>query len=424
MVLPKGWVETKLCETVDILDAYRKPINNAERTKRIAGKKDTELYPYYGATGLAGQIDGYLLDGEYVLLGEDAAPFLSTTEAKAYIVSGRIWVNNHAHILFSYTSNKFLCYYLNQFKYKEYITGTTRYKLPQGSMIRIPIPLPPLAEQHRIVAKVDALFSELDKGVDCLQAIKAQLKTYRQAVLKWAFEGKYEYQLFGNIVTSRLGKMLDKNKNRGTNKPYIRNINVRWFEFDLSDLLQMRFEENENDQFDIIKGDLVICEGGEPGRCAIWKSDDSIKYQKALHRVRPNENVSSEYLMYYIRHIIDTGKINQYFTGTGIKHLTGESLRRIPVPVQEISKQHEIVAAIESRLSVCDKLEKLVDENIIKSEALRQSILKKAFEGRLVPQDPSDESAEKLLERIKAERNSHQKPVKSTASRSKKNGRK
>lgn len=120
------WKYASLCEAAIICDNLRKPINSKERAARIAGKQASELFPYYGATGQVGFIDDYITDGEYVLLGEDGAPFLNPFAPKAYIVSGKTWVNNHAHILRSKTNNKFLCYYLNAFDYKGYVSGTTR----------------------------------------------------------------------------------------------------------------------------------------------------------------------------------------------------------------------------------------------------------------------------------------------------------
>ena len=270
-------------------------------------------------------------------------------------------------------------------------------------MKAIPVLVPPLPEQHRIVAKIDALFSELDKGVEMLQTVRAQLRTYRQAVLKWAFEGReWEMKPFSEIADSRLGKMLDKEKNTGVPREYLRNINVRWFGFDCSDLLEMRIEDSETEKYKVKRGDLLICEGGEPGRCAIWESDKTIAFQKALHRVRMKPEHSPDFLMYYIYFITATGRAKKFYTGSGIKHLTGESLAKISVPSPLFTVQVQTVAEIESRLSVCDKLEQLVDENLAKAQALRQSILKKAFAGELVPQDPSDEPAEKLLERIQA----------------------
>jgi type I restriction enzyme S subunit len=116
--LPPGWVWTTLEQCVDILDSRRVPINSDERESRIAGKSTIELYPYFGATGQVGWIDSYLFDEEIVLLGEDGAPFLDSTKDTAYIIKGKTWVNNHAHVLRALaevTSNPFVCHYLNLF---------------------------------------------------------------------------------------------------------------------------------------------------------------------------------------------------------------------------------------------------------------------------------------------------------------------
>ena len=163
--MSSNWNVVPFTEAVDICDTLRKPINSSERASRIKGKEQSELYPYYGATGQVGFIDDYITDGEYVLLGEDGAPFLDAFSKKAYIISGKTWVNNHAHVLKSKTNNKFLCYYLNSFNYKGYVSGTTRLKLTQAEMKRIPVPVPPLSEQERIVARIEELFSQLDAGV-------------------------------------------------------------------------------------------------------------------------------------------------------------------------------------------------------------------------------------------------------------------
>ena len=114
-VLPNNWITTDLESIAEILDYKRVPINSKERQKRKENKKLNELYPYYGATGQVDYINDYLFDGEYVLLGEDGAPFLDPLKNKAYIVSGKFWVNNHAHILKGYISNNYLCFYLNQY---------------------------------------------------------------------------------------------------------------------------------------------------------------------------------------------------------------------------------------------------------------------------------------------------------------------
>ena len=151
-------------EEVTIFDNIRKPINREERQTRMQGAK--QLFPYYGATGLAGYIDEYLLEGEYVLLGEDAAPFLDKNATKAYIVSGQFWVNNHAHILQSKTNNRFLMYYLNWYDYSKIVSGTTRLKLSQSQMKTIKFPSFPESLKVEIVDYIAHFFEIIDKMIE------------------------------------------------------------------------------------------------------------------------------------------------------------------------------------------------------------------------------------------------------------------
>lgn len=123
----------------------------------------TVRYPYYGSTGLTGYIDDYLLDGEYILLGEDAAPFLDKYANKAYLITGKSWVNNHAHILKSKTSNKYLMYYLNWFDYNNYVSGTTRLKLSQTNMKKIPFPILNKEIKDEIVSQIENIFINIEK---------------------------------------------------------------------------------------------------------------------------------------------------------------------------------------------------------------------------------------------------------------------
>ncbi len=149
--IPQNWCWVRLTGGfAKSLDNMRKPINAKERENRVGD------IPYYGATGQIGWIDDYLTNEHLVLLGEDGAPFLDWNKNKSYIIDGKAWVNNHAHILKSFygkNGNIYLNYYLNIFDYFGYVNGSTRLKLTHKNMDRIPVPLPPLAEQERIANK-------------------------------------------------------------------------------------------------------------------------------------------------------------------------------------------------------------------------------------------------------------------------------
>jgi type I restriction enzyme S subunit len=401
------------------------------------------------------------------------------------------------HVLRAYkgVSPKYLYYFVSskQVRYdaEHNMTGAVGQKrVPTNYISGREIPLPPTNEQNRIVAKIETLFSELDKGIEALKTAREQLKVYRQAVLKHAFEGKltahwreqnkdklespeqllariqqerqarYQQQLQdwqaavkawekngkegkkpgkpkgltfpkSNIehdfqvpvdwtilelealaFESILGKMLDKQKNIGIERPYLGNINVRWGQFDLDNLKSMKIEETEVDRYSVKDGDLVICEGGEPGRCAVWQSKETTVFiQKALHRVRFTESYNSIFAFYYLVYSTPLERVVKNFTGTTIKHLTGAGLNKIQFPICSLEEQIEIVTVLEAIDSEIENLDGQMVQELKRSETLRQSILKKAFSGQLVPQDPNDEPARVLLARIKAEKMA-QSPVK------------
>ncbi len=160
----------------------------------------------------------------------------------------------------------------------------------------------------------------------------------------------------GQITDSCLGKMLDAAKNKGEYAPYLANANVRWGGFDLSDLPLMRFEEDEKDRYGLQYGDLVMCEGGEPGRCAIWRNQiPNMKIQKALHRIRPRDGVDVRWLYYWFllhgqKHLLD-----RYFIKTTIMHLPGDRLREIEIDVPNYSTQcgiGDVLSAIDAKIEV------------------------------------------------------------------------
>lgn len=163
------------------------------------------------------------------------------------------------------------------------------------------------------------------------------------------------------ITESCLGKMLDSKKNKGEYQPYLANINVRWGSFDLDNLSLMRFEPNENDRYGIKYGDLIMCEGGEPGRCAIWRDElPNMKIQKALHRIRPNTNlVDVEYLYYWFLLSGKNDLLRRHFTETTIKHLPGETLKQLVIDLPDMKTQKNIstvLRSIDKKITVNKKI--------------------------------------------------------------------
>jgi type I restriction enzyme S subunit len=151
----------------------------------------------------------------------------------------------------------------------------------------------------------------------------------------------------GEVADLCLGKMLDQNKNRGVPTPYLANVNVRWGEFVLDDLRVMRFEEHERDRYGLKYGDIVMCEGGEPGRCAIWKEQmPGMMIQKALHRIRPKAALEHRFLYYSFRNIGLLRGFDQYFTGATIKHLPGEQLAKVEVLIPPLPTQRRIAGIL------------------------------------------------------------------------------
>ena len=471
----------------------RVPINASERRGRVAGIKQSDLYPYYGATGQVGYIDGYLFSGEHVLIGEDGAPFLDPLKSTAYIATGEFWVNNHAHILTSPISNKYLCHFLNQIDYSEHVTGTTRLKLNQAALRKIPLSVAPENEQHRIVAKIEELFSELDNGIESLKTAREQLKVYRQAVLKHAFEGKLTAewrehnkgrletadQLLARIKTEReachqqrltdwktavkaweadgkegkrptkpsafkqpteitsaetkilpkipdcwryvrlsevaqIGSGMSVSASRKVNDPievaYLRVANVQRGFLDLSQIKYMSIEKQQLDGLQLKKWDVFFNEGGDRdklGRGWVWESEITpCITQNHVFRASPyiTSEITSKIISYW-GNTFGQG----YFEKTGkqttnLASINKKVLSDFPIPLLSPEEEAEIYKRVDLVMSALNVQEDEISIALKQSEALRQSILKKAFSGQLVAQDPNDEPAAVLLERIKADK--------------------
>lgn len=433
----------------------------------------------------------------FAMIGTIGNPVIVNTDQVFSIKNVGLFKKNPSFILSNYLKYWLSCSCLQKIiENKGFIKGTTQKFIPLGHLRILPVPLAPLNEQYRIVAKIEELFSELDQGIESLKKAKEQLKIYRQAVLKSAFEGKLtedwrtqqlkegklesaeillekiklerekyyqqqleEWQKSVKLweVNGKEGKKPSKPKKLEEVKPFSNNEIAelsklpkewKWVRWDnilaygddsfkrgpfgsslkksmfveqgykvyeqycpINDdcsfaryfITKEKFEELET--FSVKEGDyLISCSGVTLGRITrIPKVYDEGIINQALLRVRINENIIfSDYFLKLFRSPYFQKQIFSNSTGSAIPNVKGvKELKSIHLPLPSINEQLKIVEEIESRFTMCDILETSINESLQKAEALRQSILKQAFEGKLVPQDPNDEPAEKLLEKIK-----------------------
>ncbi len=376
--------------------------------------------------------------------------------------------------LFKYYLDSFTFY--SQIEEKQFLKGTTQKFIPLGHLRKIEIPLPPLPEQRAIVSKIELLFSELDNGIANLKLAQEQLKVYRQSVLKKAFEGELtkkwrekqqdlhgadellveisrekeeaakatgkklktvkplnetELKDLSSLPTDwrwtkieELGEVtggLTKNSKRNkisTKLPYLRVANVYSNELRLDDIKFIGIEEQEIPRVILKEGDLLVVEGNgsssQIGRVAIWNGKISpCVHQNHLIKVRFQIVDIGKFILFWLISFEGRKQITRVASSTsGLYTLNISKVSSLPIPVPPLPEQQAIISEIETRLSVCDKVEQDIAENLEKAEALRQSILKKAFEGKLLNERELEEvrkaddwePAEVLLERVRAER--------------------
>ena len=406
--LPNGWA----VETLPIFCNVR------------TGKKDANhaneqgVYRFYTCSRKYSFCDTFSFCGKCVIVpgnGDIGLVFYYDGSFEAY---QRTYVLENICILPKYLYYHFLWNWRHINTNKQY--GTTVRYVRISNFYNYVVRISPCAEQHRIVAKIDALFSELDKGIEILQIIRQQLRMYRQAVLKWAFEGAITNT---EMSPAKLGDYIEKPR-YGTSKKClpglpnsgdvcvlrIPNVDYHLGVIDYSDVKYASFNDEEKSALMLRENDILLIRSNGSvslvGRAAIIrKHDASNLFAGYLIRLRvTNQQLLSRYLLFYLSSPNARIYIERIAKSTsGVNNINAKEIESIPINVCSVNEQKDIVAAIESRLSICDKLLQIVDENLNKAQALKQSILKKAFAGQLVQQDTNDESASILLERIKAE---------------------
>ncbi len=424
--LPKRWVETQLENIVDILDSMRVPVNNSERQSRIAGKKENELYPYFGATGEVGKIDDYIFDEELVALGEDGVPFFDGHKNKAYMLYGKTWVNNHAHVIRAISGlshNKYLCHYLNQFDYHDYVNGGTRLKLTQANMRKLPVSLAPLAEQKIIAEKLDTLLAQVDSTKARLEQIPQILKRFRQAVLAAVVNGKlskntkqWEIYLLKNICTSISDGDHQAPPKSETGIPFlvISDVNKGVIDFDnVSRWVPESYYQSLKEIRKPCQYDILYTVTGSYGIPVIVNNNKPFCFQRHIAIIKPNRNlIDHRFLAFYLESPQIFKHASDVATGTAQKTVSLSSLRNFEISVPPLKEQHEIVRRVEQLFAYADAIEKQVNNALARVNNLTQSILAKAFRGELTAQwraeNPElisgENSAAALLEKIKAER--------------------
>lgn len=415
--VPENWVWVRLIGNVNsCLDGYRKPINSSERAKRV-GK-----VPYYGATGQVGWIDDYLTNEHLVLLGEDGAPFLDLLKDKAYIIFGEAWVNNHAHILKSYfgeIGNVFLMHYLNMVDYKDYVKGTTRLKLTQGSMQLMPFPLPPLSEQQRIVERIEELFAKLDEAKERLQDVADSFAVRKAAILHKAFTGELtkQWRLENGVSDEsweekKLGEICKIGSGGTPSRKHAEyyNGNIPWIKTgELAWNVITEAEEYITEEAVLNSSAKMHCAGSvlvamygqglTRGKAAILGINATTN--QAVCSLKPLELLMSEFLFYYF--MKNYWQFREEAVGGNQPNYSAKMISSWIISLPTLPEQHEIVRLIDDLLARERAAQQVTEQALASIDLMKKSILARAFRGELGTNKASEASALELLKQVMAE---------------------
>ncbi|EEY90097.1 restriction endonuclease subunit S [Acinetobacter lwoffii] len=263
--------------------------------------------------------------------------------------------------------------------------GAAQPNLSPKQLLFMEIPFPPLSEQRRIASILDQADELRQKRQHAIEKLDQLLQTTFIDMFGDPVSNPkgWDLKTVGEISESKLGKMLDKKKQSSENDQYkyLRNANVQWFRFDLSDVFEMEFNEKDRKNCELKFGDILVCEGGEPGRAAIWKNDlENCFFQKALHRVRlDTTQILPEYFVWLFWFYSKNGGFDDHITVATIAHLTGVKMKAMQVPIPPLSMQEEF----QKKVNEIEVLKTTLENSSKLFESLFSSLQNQAFNGTL-----------------------------------------
>lgn len=405
MSLPPGWISAPLLDVVALHDSRRVPLNQAQRSSMPGS------YPYFGANGQVDTVGDYLFDGDYILLAEDGGYFDDPRRGVAYRAGGKFWVNNHAHILRSERGvlESYLCPVLNSLDWMEFVSGTTRLKLTQGGMQRVQIPLPPAAEQRRIVARLDALTARLARArAEAERSVELARRLRDQIQARGIGAGTI---LLSELLSAPLRNGLSiKGTDSPPGIPALKLSALRGQSVDLHDVRYLDVETLRAENYRLECDDVLVARGngtlrlvGRASRVAVAPNDLTIFPDTAFRiRLNPSRASARWFTLIWNSPLVRAQIEARARTTAGIWKISQRDLNEIELPDVARGDQVEWVASVEAAFARADRLEAEAKKALALIYRLEAEILAKAFRGELVAQDPNDEPASVLLERIRA----------------------
>jgi type I restriction enzyme S subunit len=374
-----GWQTKALGNLCDVLDSQRKPITKSDR---IAGE-----YPYYGATGILDFVEGYLFDEKLVLVGEDGAKWASG-ENTAFAVEGKCWVNNHAHVLRPHRDqvlDSWLIYFLVHSDLTEFVSGLTVPKLNQGSLREIPIPVPPLPEQQRIVDLLDEVFdgitnAKVNAAKNLLNS-RILFESYLQSVFTQRGKGWTEKKL--SDICAITSTLVDPRKDEFLDLTHVGAGNIESQTGVFVELKTAREEGLISGKF-LFDESMVLYSKIRPYLMKVARPHFNGLCSADMYPLAPLPNeITLDYLFHLLLSKPFTDYAIQGSARAGMPKVNREHLFEFRVWLPDVKKQMELAAKLDALHEETQRLESLYQRKLAALDELKKSLLHQAFSGEL-----------------------------------------